>query len=30
MNSMTDNYLIGENGVAERLHKFPEMIVEIK
>ena len=24
-----DNFLIGENGVAERLHKFPQKIVEI-
>jgi Xaa-Pro aminopeptidase len=28
-NSITDNYLIGEKGVSERLHKFPEKIVEL-
>ena len=27
--SITDNYLIGEMGVRERLHKFPEMMVEL-
>jgi Xaa-Pro aminopeptidase len=25
-----DNFLIGENGVAERLHKFPQKIVELE
>ena len=28
-NSITDNYLIGDKGVTERLHKFPEKIVEL-
>lgn len=28
-NSITDNYLIGEHGVAERLHRFPETIVDV-
>jgi Xaa-Pro aminopeptidase len=28
-NWICDDYLIGENGVAERLHKFPEKIVEL-
>jgi Xaa-Pro aminopeptidase len=28
-NSITDNYLVGERGVTERLHKFPENIVEL-
>lgn len=27
-NSITDNYLIGSGGVIERLHRFPEEIVE--
>lgn len=27
--SMTDNYLIGDNGVVEHLHQFPEKIVEL-
>jgi len=28
-NSITDNYLIGDKGVSERIHKFPEKIVEL-
>lgn len=28
-NSITDNYLIGPNGVSERLHRFPEEIIEL-
>lgn len=28
-NSITDNYLIGPGGTIERLHRFPEEIVEI-
>ena len=28
-NSITDNYLIGDNGVVEHLHQFPEEIVEL-
>lgn len=28
-NSITDNYLIGAQGVSERLHQFPENITEI-
>ena len=28
-NSITDNYLIGDNGVVEHLHRFPEEIVEL-
>jgi hypothetical protein len=28
-NTICDNYLIGERGVVERLHKFPETITEI-
>ena len=28
-NSITDNYLIGENGAVEHLHQFPEEIVEL-
>jgi Xaa-Pro aminopeptidase len=28
-NSITDNYWIGDKGVSERLHKFPEKIVEL-
>jgi Xaa-Pro aminopeptidase len=28
-NSITDNYWIGGKGVSERLHKFPEKIVEL-
>jgi Xaa-Pro aminopeptidase len=28
-NSATDNYLIGEKGVTEHLHKFPEIITEL-
>jgi Xaa-Pro aminopeptidase len=27
--SITDNYLIGDTGVVERLHKFPEEIIEL-
>ena len=29
-NSLTDNYLIGESGVVERFHNFPEIITEIE
>src|ERR1035437_4142289 len=28
--SITDNYLIGDKGVVEHLHKFPEEIVELR
>ena len=28
-NTLCDNYLIGKNGVVERLHKFPEKLLEI-
>lgn len=28
-NSITDNYLIGDQGVSERLHRYPEIIVEL-
>ena len=28
-NSITDNYLIGDSGVSEHIHKFPEKIVEL-
>jgi Xaa-Pro aminopeptidase len=28
-NAVTDNYLIGPNGVTEHIHKFPEIITEI-
>jgi Xaa-Pro aminopeptidase len=28
-NSITDNYLIGDNGVMEHLHQFPEEIIEL-
>jgi hypothetical protein len=29
-NTICDNYRIGDNGVAEHLHKYPEKIVEIE
>ena len=28
-NSPTDNYIVGPNGVGDRIHKFPETIVEV-
>ena len=28
-NWLCDNYLIGDNGPGERLHKFPEEIIEV-
>ena len=28
-NSITDNYLIGEHGVTDHLHQFPEEIIEL-
>jgi hypothetical protein len=28
-NTICDNYLIGDNGVAEHLHKYPEKLIEL-
>jgi len=28
-NSPTDNYIVGPNGAGERLHKYPEIIIEV-
>jgi Xaa-Pro aminopeptidase len=30
LNGLCDNYLIGANGVAERLHKLPEKLYELE
>jgi len=29
INHPCDNFLIGDSGVAEKLHKFPQKIVEL-
>jgi hypothetical protein len=29
-NTICDNYLIGDRGVVERLHKLPETLIELR